>query len=128
MQDLSDEGRRKAAALRSHLLAQHAALFPQAFDHFGAALSPEDGADRAALERLYHAAEAARGRVERDEVQRQAVSGGAREHDRARLARGAQRGSEGGRVPLELGGGEEPRRLQQAGRHPDLARGALAAL
>ena len=55
LQDLSDEGRRKAAALRSHLLAQHAALFPQAFDHFGAALSPEDGADRAALERLYSA-------------------------------------------------------------------------
>ena len=55
LQDLSGEGRRKAAALRSHLLAQHAVLFPHAFDRFGAALSPDGGADRAALEQLYSA-------------------------------------------------------------------------
>ena len=55
LQDLSDEGRRKAAALRSHLLAQHAALFPHAFDRFGAALSPDGGADRTALDQLYSA-------------------------------------------------------------------------
>jgi hypothetical protein len=111
-----------------HPQTSHPALLPRCTLGRGRGRAQQPGEQRAALERLYHAAEAARGRVERDEVQRQAVSGGAREHDRARLARGAQRGSEGGRVPLELGGGEEPRRLQQAGRHPDLARGALAAL
>ena len=88
----------------------------------------QPGEQCASLERLDHAAEAARGRVERDEVQRQAVCGGTREHDRAWLAGGAQRGSEGGRVLLELRGGEKLRRLQQAGRHPDLTHGTLAAL
>ena len=46
LQRLSEEGRRKAAQLRAQLLAQHAALFPAAFEAHGAQLAPE-GVDAA---------------------------------------------------------------------------------
>lgn len=54
-QQLSAEGRRKAAQLRHNLLEQHAAIFPCAFGPYGAELAPEGEVERPALEQLYSA-------------------------------------------------------------------------